>query len=251
MTVIYISYDGFMEQLGQSQVFPYLKGLAHGRSITLITYEKSHDFDDDSRRSHFAAKAENAGIKWIPLRYHQKPSIIATSYDILMGFIVCCFLLSTNRVQIVHARGYISSVIALWLKRIFKIRFIFDVRGFWIDQLLEAGIWQEGKMIVRFARWLETRFLQRADVVFALSQAAVLDMKSWTAVIGRDIRFEVVTTCTNLELFKPPPEEVRVRHKKSFTLGYVGTAGQGTALIPYLKSTILSGIVLQMPDLKS
>ncbi len=235
MTVIYISYDGLMEQLGQSQVLPYLKGLANGRSIILITYEKSHDFDDNSRRSHFATVTENAGIRWIPLRYHQKPTIIATAYDILIGFIVCCFLLSTNRVQIVHARGYISSVIALWLKRIFKIRFIFDMRGFWIDQRVELGIWREGTMIVRFARWLEAGFLQRADVVFALSPAAVLAMKSWPAVIGRDIRFGVVTTCTNLELFKPPPDGLRVRYNKFFTLGYVGNAGRGYCFDPVLK----------------
>ena len=88
MTVIYISYDGLMDQLGQSQVLPYLKGLTHGRSITLITYEKSHNFDDNSRRSHFAAVTENAGIRWIPLRYHQKLSTISTTYDILIGFLV-------------------------------------------------------------------------------------------------------------------------------------------------------------------
>ncbi len=144
-------------------------------------------------------------------------------------------MLSTNRVQIVHARGYISSVIALWLKRIFKIRFIFDMRGFWIDQRVELGIWREGTMIVRFARWLEAGFLQRADVVFVLSPAAVLAMKSWPAVIGRDIRFEVVTTCTNLELFKPPPDGLRVRYNKFFTLGYVGNAGRGYCFDPVLK----------------
>jgi len=248
MTVIYISYDGLMEQLGQSQVLPYLKGLANGRSITLITYEKNYDFDDDSRRSDFAAVTENAGIRWIPLRYHQKPTMIATAYDIFIGFIVCCFLLRTNRVQIVHARGYIPSVIALWLKRIFKMRFVFDMRGFWVDQRVELGIWREGTMIVRFARWLEAGFIQRADVVFVLSHAAVLAMNSWPAVIGRDIRFEVVTTCTNLELFKPPPDGLRMSHDKPFTLGYVGNAGRGYCFDPVLE--IYIAIRARIPDAK-
>ena len=40
MSVLYLSYDGLMEPLGQSQILPYLRQLAKGRKITLITFEK-------------------------------------------------------------------------------------------------------------------------------------------------------------------------------------------------------------------
>jgi hypothetical protein len=34
--VLYISYDGMLEPLGQSQVLAYLKRIAHGRRIHLL-----------------------------------------------------------------------------------------------------------------------------------------------------------------------------------------------------------------------
>ncbi len=235
MTALYLSYDGLMEQLGQSQVLPYLRGLARGRPIILITYEKSIDLDDRQRRSCFAAVARDAGIRWIPLRYHRKPSTIATAYDLAIGFVVCAYLFSTLQIQIVHARGYVVSVIALLLKRIFGVRFIFDMRGFWVDQRVELGLWREGSVILRLARWLEAKFLQQADVVFALSSAAVLEMKQWPAVIGRSVQFEVVTTCTDLDLFKPQPDRTEALANKPLTLGYVGNAGRGYQFDPVIE----------------
>ena len=38
--VLYISYDGISEPLGQSQIIPYLKKLSYDNDIHLITYEK-------------------------------------------------------------------------------------------------------------------------------------------------------------------------------------------------------------------
>ena len=39
---LYLSYDGISDPLGQSQVLPYLKGLARlGHKIHLISFEKN------------------------------------------------------------------------------------------------------------------------------------------------------------------------------------------------------------------
>ena len=42
--VLYISYDGMLEPLGQSQVLSYLEVLARGRRIHLISFEKAGDW---------------------------------------------------------------------------------------------------------------------------------------------------------------------------------------------------------------
>ena len=40
--VIYISYDGMSDQLGQSQVLPYIEGLSKfGHTFELISFEKN------------------------------------------------------------------------------------------------------------------------------------------------------------------------------------------------------------------
>ena len=176
----------------------------------------------------------DSGIQWLPLRYHKSPGMLAKAYDISIGIVFCSLLCIKEKVQIIHARGYVVSVIALVIRRIFHVPFIFDMRGFWVDQRVELGLWREDSRIFYFAKWLEGKFLQRASVVFALSSAAVEAMKKWPAVKGHPINFEVVTTCTDLDLFQPPAEGPRFNPKKPFTVGYVGSAGQGYLFEPVL-----------------
>ena len=48
--ILYISYDGMLEPLGQSQVLAYLKRLANGRRIHLISFEKADDWVNVAER---------------------------------------------------------------------------------------------------------------------------------------------------------------------------------------------------------
>ena len=46
-SVLYISYDGMTDPLGQSQVLPYLKGLSNrGHRITILSCEKQRGLRD-------------------------------------------------------------------------------------------------------------------------------------------------------------------------------------------------------------
>jgi hypothetical protein len=42
--ILYISYDGMLEPLGQSQVLAYREKLAPGRRIHLVSFEKTGDW---------------------------------------------------------------------------------------------------------------------------------------------------------------------------------------------------------------
>ncbi|MGO9062625.1 MAG: hypothetical protein ACLQU2_35460 [Candidatus Binataceae bacterium] len=137
-SVLYISYDGIMEPLGYSQVLQYLKRLAPGRRIALLTYEKPADLADRRRRARLAGEVRAAGIKWIALRYHKRPSALATLYDLLLGTVVSVCFATTGRVRIVHARSYVPSVIAVAMKKFLGLRFVFDMRGFWADERVEG-----------------------------------------------------------------------------------------------------------------
>ena len=46
MSILYISYDGLLEPLGQSQVFQYLSQLSTNHEIFLVTYEKFSDWNN-------------------------------------------------------------------------------------------------------------------------------------------------------------------------------------------------------------
>ena len=228
MSVLYLSYNGLMEPLGQSQVFQYLHKLAQGHEITLVTYEKKHDWNDKVRRDYALQATQKSGIRWIPLRYHKSPTTLATSYDLTVGFIVCLYLCIRYRVRIIHSRGFVVSMLGLGLKRALGPRFIFDTRSFLPEERVELGVWRKGSLIYRVFKWFERQLLLEADVVVALTQKAVDLMRQYSFLQGQSKHFEVIPTCTNLDLFCPEPDckdHAPKLNNRPFTLGYVGNAG--------------------------
>ena len=224
--ILYISYDGMLEPLGQSQVLAYLKRLADGRRIHLISFEKAEDWANVLARERLASDITASGIVWHPLRYHKRPTALATAWDIACGIVLSMWLVVRHRLRIVHARSYVPSVIALFLKNVFRLKFVFDMRGLWADERVDCGLWSQGSSLYRAAKWLERHFLLTADQVVSLTQAAVDEMRKFPYLQDHMPRFEVITTCADLELFKLDiTEHEQPAHDRPFTLGYVGSAG--------------------------
>lgn len=225
-SILYISYDGMLEPLGQSQVLAYLERLATDYKIHLISFEKPGDFADELTRAQVVKRIAMAGITWVPLRYHKKPSALATAYDILHGIVVGALIVLRQRVQIVHARSYVPSVMVVALKWMFGVKFVFDMRGFWADERIDGGIWPSGSSLYKVAKWFERRFLLNADCVVSLTQAAVDEMRGWHYLQGAQPKFRVITTCADLDVFSPNHRTVtHPRPWPQFTVGYVGSAG--------------------------
>lgn len=225
-SILYISYDGILEPLGQSQVLRYLERLAPSHKIILISFEKPGDWQEVERREALRKQVREAGITWFPLRYHKRPSALATTYDIAQGVVVGAWAVVRYRVRIVHARSYVPSVMALVLKKIFGLKYIFDMRGFWADERVDGGLWPAGSRLYRVAKWFEQRFLLNADRVVSLTQAAVDEMRTLPYLQERMPRFELITTCADLDLFRPAEADSIARMAdRPFTLGYVGSVG--------------------------
>lgn len=220
--VLFISYDGMLEPLGQSQVLAYLKRLVANRRIHLISFEKAGDWANKSERERVALDIAGAGIVWHPLRYHKRPTALATAWDIACGFAVGLWLVKRHHLTIVHARSYVPSVMALALKRLTGIKYLFDMRGFWADERVDGGLWPRSGRMFRVAKGFERRFLLAADHVVSLTRAAVCEMQHFEYLQGHMPTFTVIPTCADHTRFKPMPCE---RGGAGFVLGYVGSAG--------------------------
>jgi glycosyltransferase involved in cell wall biosynthesis len=220
--ILYISYDGMLEPLGQSQVLAYLKRLTSGRSIHLISFEKAEDWTNIEERKRLAADIASAGIVWHPLRYHKRPSALATAWDIAQGVALGLWLIGWHKLNIVHARSYVAAVMALALKRLTGAKFLFDMRGFWADERLDGGLWSPTGRMYRVAKWFERRFLLNADHVVSLTHAAVREMQRFDYLQGRMPPLTVIPTCADLSRFRPLAVK---RSGPGFVLGYVGSAG--------------------------
>ncbi|MEN1925793.1 glycosyltransferase [Luteimonas qiangzhengi] len=220
---LYISYTGMLEPLGQSQVLAYQERLATDRTIHLISFERKEDWADSAEREAIAGRMRRAGIRWHPLRYHKRPSAIATLWDILCGGVLATWLGVRHRIGIVHARSYVASVMALPVKRFAGATFVFDMRGFWADERVDGGLWPRGGRMYRVAKWFERSFLLNADHVVSLTHAGVREMKAFSYLQGRVPPMTVIPTCADLERFRPLPRPGG--GDAPFTLGYVGSAG--------------------------
>ena len=117
--VLYLSYDGMLEPLGQSQVLAYLERLAPDYAIHLVSFEKAEDWAKPQLRAAVEARMRAAGISWHPLRYHKAPSALATAYDIAQGIRIGAALVRRHGLTVIHARSYVPSVMALaWSTRV-------------------------------------------------------------------------------------------------------------------------------------
>ena len=222
LSILYISYDGVLEPLGQSQVLAYLKILARNHRIYLISFEKPETWRDEAVRERMEESVKKTGITWYPLRYHKYPSAPATVYDIFQGILFATWILWQHQVRIVHARSYVASVVALFLKKVFGIKFVFDMRGFWADERVDAGLWERSGKLYRIAKWFERKFLLTADRVVSLTHAGVAEMHKFPYLQESMPRFEVIPTCADLELFCPRDEKTTEPDDGGFTLGWVG-----------------------------
>lgn len=219
--VLYITYDGLLEPLGQSQVLAYQELLSRGREIHILSFEKKHDWYRLKERAAIEARMCEAGIKWHSRRYHKNYSAFATAYDILVGIVSGLWLICRYRLHIVHARSYVPSVMALALKYLTGSKFIFDMRGFWADERVDGGLWPKGGRLYRVAKWFEQKFLLNADYVVSLTKAAIVEMESFAYLEEKMPPVAMIPTCVDVERFLP----ANTQPSGEFVLGYVGSVG--------------------------
>lgn len=239
--ILYLSYDGMTDALGESQVLSYIVGLSkNGHDITLISFEKKRAYQQKKERINHICSNEK--INWIPLKYTSKPPILSTIYDIQK-------LKNTIRkinfrvFDIVHCRGYITSLIGLQLKQKHKIPFIFDMRGFWADEKVDSGHWDTlfHKPVYRFFKNKEKEFCRYSDIIVSLTSTGKNELIKLYNLNKDKIR--TIPTCVNLNIFKPFNEEIRndTRAELNIASGtkvlvYSGSLG-GNYSIPILLET--------------
>ncbi len=198
--VLYLSHDGLTDPLGQSQILPYLRGLAANYSITIISCEKAERYR--IHRAGIETTCRQAGISWEPLAYHRSPPVISTLYDLMRMRSKASRLNARQQFSIVHARSYPVALIALRMKKKYNLKFIFDMRGFWADERVEGSIWNLGNplflFIYRFFKRKEVRFVKNADHIISLTESAKREIISWQ--IG-NAPITVIPTCVDLNLF--------------------------------------------------
>lgn len=233
--VLYITYDGLTDPLGQSQVLPYLQHLSkQGYRFTILSFEKRIRYEKEGPV--IQAIADAAGIEWVPLFFTANPPVLSKMYDRYQMSKTALALYKKHKFDMVHCRSYVAAEMGLKLKRKFGVKMLFDMRGFWADEKVDNGQWNLQKpfykRLYNFYKQKEKDFLLNADGIISLTQAAkdyLLQKEEY-----QDLSIEVIPCCADLTHFdytKVPAEAV-VRQKEALNIPshakvitYLGSVG--------------------------
>jgi glycosyltransferase involved in cell wall biosynthesis len=235
--ILYISYDGMTDPLGQSQVLPYICGLSkYGYIFTLISCEKPDRYE--SNKEVIEKICTDNGIDWRPLIYHKSPPILSTIWDVNQIQKLAYRLEEEKTFCLVHCRGYISALIGLGLKRRCGTKFLFDMRGLWADEKVDAGAWRLDhplyKLVYNFFKKKEKEFFLNADHTISLTQRGKKEIQSWDYMRGITDNISVIPCCADMDLFdldKVIDQEIknwRIRlnlAESDFIISYLGSIG--------------------------
>lgn len=234
-SVLYLSYDGLCDPLGQSQVLPYLTGLAElGHRIHLISFEKPGR--SQSERQAVQKACDAAGIAWHPHRYHKHPPILSAVFDFAIMRRAAERLHKRHRFDWVHCRSYLPAMAGLALKRRHGLNLLFDMRGFWADERVDGGLWNLSnplfRAIYRYFKRREAELLSEADHVVSLTEQArrILLERPDRAEDGPPVT--VIPCCVDFDHFTPADEPRRVAARKALGIApgrhvaaYLGSVG--------------------------
>lgn len=224
------------DPLGQSQVLPYLRELSkNGYTFHLVSFEKPDRYE--LHRDHIRQICKNAGIIWHPQDYQREGGIKKTLRQIKRMKRVVHYLHSKHQFDVTHCRSYISALAGLELKEKHGVKMIFDMRGFWADERVDGGLWDQNKWIYRkiykYFKKKELEFLNLSDYTISLTENGKKEIKSWNGIKSQP-RIEVIPCCADLNLFNPSHvnsetlSELKIQLNitdKDYILGYVGSIG--------------------------
>lgn len=219
MRVLYISWDGILDPLGQSQILPYLTKLAVKRiKIYLLTLEKSNMLKNEIHEQ-LARQLSASGIDWHWFVFRKKRHIVGLGLSVLNAVFTAIKLCVRYKIKIVHARSYPSAVIAVLLKKLFGCRVIFDARGLWFDERFDGGLWPRIPLLVSASKALERWLFRNSDKVVVLTHKfKELVLNSGYANLA-ETNVKVIPTCVDTNIFYPR------KAKKEFDFVYAGSIG--------------------------
>jgi glycosyltransferase involved in cell wall biosynthesis len=231
--VLFISIDGMTDQLGQSQVLPYLTRLSNnGYKISVASCEKEVNFTKNKVVIDTIMAKHN--IEWHYSFYQTKIPFLSQLQNFFSLKKLATQVVKKNKVIILHCRSYLPALIGLQLKTKFKVKYIFDMRGFWADERIDGNIWSLQnplhKFLYSYFKRKEIELIENADCIVTLTNTAKKEIQSWKL---KNLPFtDIIPCCADVNHFVINNEKNKIETKRnlgipenSYVVGYLGSLG--------------------------
>ncbi|HEY8432892.1 MAG TPA: glycosyltransferase [Sandaracinaceae bacterium] len=224
--VLYISMDGLLEPLGHSQIVEPLLRLANrGWRYTVVSLEKSDDVADGARVASLKRRLRHVGIEWRFARYRTGGAqSVLQNLAMLVGR-----ALAAGPPRLIHARSHLPSAVAALVSKASGAPYIFDFRGYWIEERLLEERWIRPGRPYAIAKRIEAEIMSRAAGAVTLTDLARDDLLEGRFGSWGTKPASTITTCADYERFRRNgptdaiPADLRSRLDGKLVVGYVGS----------------------------
>ena len=222
MRVLYITHHGILEPLGQTQILPYLSGLAlRGHSIDVLSFEKKAHLNDCARVAAQLRGLQAAGIRWFPRPYRHGRSLRHLFADILVTSREIQRRCMQDGIDLLHCRSHVSASMAWPAATRCKKPLLFDFRGFLAEEFVDAGLWRQGGFRFRLTKAFERRAAKACSALVALTEPARAYLKEMYQL---DLnKLFVIPCCVDLERFRPNERPVARDQQRPVSVVYAGS----------------------------
>lgn len=225
---LYITNLGLMDNLGMTQILPYITGLAReGIGFTVLSYEKKDNLRSGGRIKKIKKILDANAIKWIRLEYHNRWGNL---YDMLIGVAVTTKLILEDRIDVVHARASIPILISWPLAKLFGKKTIYDrrgtIKGDFIDDVNLKNIFFTG-FFPRMLDSIDRFFVRHSDAVIVLSERSKQLLKKGELVDKERVICDSIPCCVDIKKFANADyaDENSINLRDKFVMAYVGSLG--------------------------
>ncbi len=217
-----------------------------GHSVNLFTGSYSHLFTNLPKTDGLFTKENIDGINyiWVKTPKYKSSKSIGRVFNMLVFminlFFFNIFKLKKPDIIIVSSLSLFPVLNAYIWSKIFKVKFIFEVRDIWPLTLIEVGDFSKNHLLVLLLGWFERLGYKKAIYTVSLLSNAKEHMMSHGMLRER---FRYIPNGVNLEEVKNY-EDVDENIKKlipkdKFIVGYVGTLGIANSLEYFLEAAKL------------
>jgi len=229
-SVVFITYDGILDPLGRSQILPYVLGIAkHQDRVQIISFEKRKRYNENSETMRTILHKQ--GVYWSPISFTHRVGKLGKLWDLWRMLMFALLLHYRHEFTIIHCRSYQAMLVGAILQKFKRPKIIFDMRGLWVDDRVDGGLWPQNnhlyKIIYYLCKKVERRMLVCADHIVVLTKKVLPEIKK----IAPNARGEitVIPCCAEFDHYQISELD---RSRARLELGI----DQGTLLLSYIGS---------------
>ena len=218
--VLYFSYDGLLDPLGQSQIVPYVSAIsAAGHSLTIVSYEKAERTREQIK--FMEIKLQKIEVNWVHLEF--RSGKFWAIKRLISGALLIRKLCRDLQPDFLHLRGFVTAVI-FQLSRS-RVPFLYDFRGFALGEWVDIGKISPSSLLYRVLNRLDQKAVKSTSGLVVLEECAKQLLKDTYDV--PNVPLKVIRTCTDVKRYT---KQKNVHNKKSRALRFVFLGG---ARFPY------------------